>query len=112
VKPREKPEGTHRPNGIFIARGPDIEVGQQIQPLSILDITPLLLYFLGLPVPKDLEGRVPTEILRTATLMSHPAERQGVTKSLQDEADEPREDASDEEKEALMAQLKLLGYMD
>jgi hypothetical protein len=44
--------------------------------------------------------------------MSHPAERQGVTKSLQDEADEPREDASDEEKEALMAQLKLLGYMD
>ncbi|HEY9740477.1 MAG TPA: alkaline phosphatase family protein [Coleofasciculaceae cyanobacterium] len=112
VKPREKPEGTHRPNGIFIARGPDIEVGQQIQPLSILDITPLLLYFLGLPVPKDLEGRVPTEILRTATLMNHPAERQGVTKSLQDEADEPREDASDEEKEALMAQLKLLGYMD
>jgi predicted AlkP superfamily phosphohydrolase/phosphomutase len=112
VKPREKPEGTHRPNGIFIARGPDIEVGQQIQPLSILDITPVLLYFLGLPIPTDLEGRVPTEILRTEALMTHPVERRGVTKSLHDDSDEQRKDASDEQKEALMAQLKLLGYMD
>jgi predicted AlkP superfamily phosphohydrolase/phosphomutase len=112
VIPREKPEGTHRPNGIFIARGPDVEAGQQIQPLSILDITPLLLYFLGLPIPTDLEGRVPTEILRTDTLMSHPVECQGVTKSLNDDGETQREDASDEEKDALMAQLKLLGYMD
>jgi predicted AlkP superfamily phosphohydrolase/phosphomutase len=112
VVPREKPEGTHRPNGIFIARGSDIEVDQQIQPLSILDITPLLLYFLGLPIPTDLEGRVPTEILRTETLMTHPVERQGVTKSLNEDANEQRKDASDEEKEALMEQLKLLGYMD
>lgn len=112
VKPREKPEGTHRPNGIFIARGPDIEPGKKLEPLSILDITPVLLYFLGLPIPTDLEGRVPTEILRTETLMNHPVEHRGVTKSSAEDSGEERQDASDEEKEALMAQLKLLGYMD
>jgi predicted AlkP superfamily phosphohydrolase/phosphomutase len=109
---RKKPEGTHRPNGIFIARGPDVESGQQVNPLSILDITPLLLYFLDLPIPTDLEGRVPTEILRAETLMSHPVKRYGVTESLHDKAKAQHEEVADDQKEALLAQLKLLGYMD
>lgn len=112
VVPREKPDGTHRPNGIFIARGPNVESGQQVEPLSILDITPLLLYFVGLPIPTDLEGRVPTEILRTETLMNYPVKVEGLTKSLHAEAQEQEKDISEEEKEALMEQLKLLGYME
>jgi predicted AlkP superfamily phosphohydrolase/phosphomutase len=113
VIPRKKPEGTHRPNGIFIARGPDITAGQQIEPLSILDITPLLLYFLDLPIPTDLEGRIPTEILDSNRLMAHPVEYQSVTRSLSNSTTNGQtQEASDEEKEALINQLKLLGYMD
>ena len=112
VIPRKKPEGTHRPNGIFIARGPDIKAGVQIQPLSILDITPLLLYFLGLPIPTDLEGRVPTEILKENALKEHAVEYQDFAKSFYDETQKHQDEISEEEKESLMAQLKLLGYME
>jgi predicted AlkP superfamily phosphohydrolase/phosphomutase len=109
VRPREKPDGTHRPNGIFIGRGPDLQNVGQIDPLSILDITPLMLYLLGLPVPQDLEGCVPASVVRPETLAARPVQSGDITDSS---TKEQKEDVSDEEKEALMAQLKLLGYMD
>ena len=111
VKPRHKPDGTHRPNGIFIGRGPDIKSGEKLEPLSILDITPVLLHLLDLPIPKNMEGRVPTEIICSDSLISKPVKYGENTRTTQD-ASQQREEVSDEEKEALMAQLKLLGYMD
>lgn len=56
LKPRRLPYGTHHPHGVFIAGGPGIRAGVEITSLSILDITPTLLYSLGLPIPSDLEG--------------------------------------------------------
>jgi predicted AlkP superfamily phosphohydrolase/phosphomutase len=73
-KPRHEPSGTHRPEGIFIARGPGLRRGARLAPLSILDVAPLSLYSLGLPIPTDLEGRVPTEAIEPATLRSRPVE--------------------------------------
>ncbi|MBD2183267.1 alkaline phosphatase family protein [Planktothrix sp. FACHB-1355] len=112
VRQRKKPEGTHRPNGIFAARGPAIKSGEQLKSLSILDISPLLLYLLDLPVPTDLEGRVPTEILRDEKLINNPVELYGVTQLLEERTNQQEQQISDEEKEALLAQLKLLGYME
>lgn len=60
--PRDRPVGTHRPLGIFAAQGPDIRPGCELSELSILDVAPLLLYSLNLPIPDDLEGRVPLEL--------------------------------------------------
>jgi len=111
VVPREHADGTHRPNGIFIGRGPDIKQGEQVPPLNLLDITPLLLYFLGLPVPENLEGRVPKEVLKAETVAARPVEQAGATVKQADSASEDRE-PTPEEREALMNQLKLLGYMD
>jgi predicted AlkP superfamily phosphohydrolase/phosphomutase len=51
--------GTHRPEGIFMARGPGLECGVRLEALSILDVAPLLLESLDLEIPADLEGRVP-----------------------------------------------------
>jgi predicted AlkP superfamily phosphohydrolase/phosphomutase len=110
VKPRLKPDGTHRPNGIFIGRGPDIKSDETLEPLSILDITPLIMYFLDLPIPEDMEGRVPTEILRSESLIAQPVKHGAATEVTQ--TSQIQEEVSNEEKEALMAQLKLLGYMD
>ena len=110
VIPRKDPEGTHRPNGIFIARGEDINAQKQVEPLSILDITPILLYLLGLAIPKDLEGKVPPEIIAESSLKSFPIKYQGKTKAL--DASSNKKEVSAEEKNALMDQLKLLGYMD
>lgn len=115
VVQRKKPEGTHRPNGIFAAWGPDIKSNLQLSPLSILDITPLLLYLLGLPVAKDLEGQVPTEILTRETLKLYPVRHYGATVPPKQETsieNKLSEEVSDAQKEQLIAQLKLLGYMD
>jgi predicted AlkP superfamily phosphohydrolase/phosphomutase len=113
IRPREKADGTHRPNGIFIAQGPDIEgEGERLAALDILDITPLLLHLAGLPVPTDLEGRVPTEIFTSESLSRNPVKVSGATQRLEEDGGEPKKDVSDEEKEALIAQMKVLGYMD
>lgn len=111
VKPRLKPDGTHRPNGIFIGRGPAIRVGEKQDPLSILDITPLLLYLLDLPIPDDMEGRVPTEILCSEALAAQPI-KHGLPTQATQEANQSQKEISQEEKDALLAQLQLLGYMD
>lgn len=110
VRPREKPDGTHRPNGIFIASGPDIQPhAEKIEPLQIVDITPIFLYLLGLPVPTDLEGQVPKAIIHPATLQERPIVVKGKTTLKQSNN---TQEITDEEKNALMDQMKLLGYMD
>ncbi|UGS36423.1 alkaline phosphatase family protein [Capillimicrobium parvum] len=70
--PRATVAGTHRPEGIFAACGPGIARGISVPPLSILDVAPLLLHSLGLPVDDDLEGRVPTEIFAPGVLGREP----------------------------------------
>jgi hypothetical protein len=64
--------GTHRRMGVFAARGPGIRNNGSVGPLSILDVMPCLLYSLGLDVPADLEGRVPTEIFEPDLLEARP----------------------------------------
>lgn len=66
LRPRAEPAGTHRPEGIFIASGNGVRSDVEIPSLSILDVAPLLLHCLGLPVDEDLEGRLPLEIFTPA----------------------------------------------
>ncbi len=127
VLQRPVPEGTHRPNGIFIAGGPLIKQAEEpLQPLEILDIAPTLLYLLGLPIPVDLEGRVPTEILNPEALQAQPVRYKGKTQTplVQDPGTNgtngsssngsasDEDDSSEAQREALVAQLQLLGYLE
>lgn len=61
VRRRPEPVGTHRPEGIFLARGPGIRSGVTLAELSILDVAPLLLHCLDVPIPDDVSGRLPLE---------------------------------------------------
>lgn len=111
VVPREAPDGTHRPNGIFVAWGPDIRSGETIDPLDLLDITPMMLHMLGLPVPEDLEGRVPVEAFRPEALEAQPVSTSGQTAGGAT-AGAGKAEPSREERDALIKQMKILGYMD
>lgn len=51
------------PNGLFMIYGPDISHGANINHIAPYDITPTILDFLGLPLPKDLDGKVLREVL-------------------------------------------------
>lgn len=107
VSQRPEADGTHRPAGIFIGHGPSFRKGASLEALNLLDVAPLILTLMDLPVPSDLEGRVPTEALadkREAVI--------GAATVAQGTAEEDRAEPSEEEREALMKQLKILGYMD
>jgi predicted AlkP superfamily phosphohydrolase/phosphomutase len=109
VKPRAEVAGTHRPNGIFMARGPDIRVGAAVPGLSILDIAPLMLHSLGLPVDRPLDGRLPTEVYRTPALDAGDDDAV-VTLASELPATGAGLDAAGEE--VVLARLRTLGYLE
>jgi predicted AlkP superfamily phosphohydrolase/phosphomutase len=45
-------------HGIFAIKGPGIKQGNQLNQVSIYDVTPTLLYHFGLPLGEDMDGRV------------------------------------------------------
>jgi predicted AlkP superfamily phosphohydrolase/phosphomutase len=49
--------GTHRTEGILVARGPQVRPGVEIRNASLLDIAPTVLQLAGVPVPGDLDGK-------------------------------------------------------
>lgn len=113
IKPRQ-PSGTHRPEGIFIARGPGIRQGARLDQLSILSVAPLISYTLGLPVPEDMEGRVPVQVFEQSLLEQNPvvigASSQQVPPATKKNNDETVYDA---EAEAIIAaRLRDLGYIE
>jgi predicted AlkP superfamily phosphohydrolase/phosphomutase len=57
-------KGSHRQHGIFIAWGPDIEKGRIVNDTSIYDMMPTILKLMKVDIPKNLDGRVLTDILR------------------------------------------------
>ncbi|MGB2799009.1 MAG: alkaline phosphatase family protein [Dehalococcoidia bacterium] len=70
---RPSSEYWHKMDGLFAASGPDIaRAGHLPSKLSILDVAPTVLHAIGLPVPRDIDGRVLTEIFNES---SEPAMR-------------------------------------
>jgi hypothetical protein len=64
--------GTHDPTGIFLAVGRGIRAVPERADVSVLDLAPLLFYLAGQPIPDDLEGRLPEELLTAELLAAHP----------------------------------------
>ncbi|MBI5694222.1 MAG: alkaline phosphatase family protein [Nitrospirae bacterium] len=64
--------GEHDLSGIIIASGPRIIKGVNIKGASIYDVTPTVLAIAGLPVARDMKGRVLSEIIRGEELKKRP----------------------------------------
>jgi predicted AlkP superfamily phosphohydrolase/phosphomutase len=99
----------HKPEGIFLAWGPDIEAGTAPTDATVYDFTPTVLHGLGRPIPHDTDGRVLTEIFApdsapaTADVERIDYEREVRPDAEADEVD----DFSDVED-----RLRGLGYME
>lgn len=50
--------GSHRPHGILILHGSHIRKGYEVSNAEIVDVAPTVLHILGVPVPKDMDGKV------------------------------------------------------
>jgi len=57
--------GTHRPEGIFMACGPDIKKNYQVeQYIQTWDIVPTVLHMMNLPVPSYMDGKPMQKIFK------------------------------------------------
>jgi predicted AlkP superfamily phosphohydrolase/phosphomutase len=101
--------GTHteRTHGILFAAGPDVDPAATVDGIHIHDITPTLLYGLGLPVAEDFAGRAFVELYGEDYRRSRPL-RSIPTWGLMGEG-EALASAADEE---ILDDLRALGYID
>ncbi len=104
--------GKHHIEGVLIAAGGPIRRGAAVK-ATLTDITPTILAILGLPVPRDMEGRVLGDIFDPAFFAAHPVKRIDSYEPLIDRkailaAARAEGDGGDEEKQEL---LRSLGYI-
>ncbi len=66
--------GDHRLNGIFLAAGDAFRRGVRFEGFSLQDIAPTVLYLLGLPVPREMDGRVLMDALKEEHLIEYPVD--------------------------------------
>jgi|GEM_PF-5643344 len=79
-----------------------------LEEVTILDLTPTLLYMFDLPVGRDMDGHVPVRLIECDVLRERGVDYVDSYDHLQIELDEPRDDTMSEEE---MEQLRALGYI-
>jgi predicted AlkP superfamily phosphohydrolase/phosphomutase len=99
--------GNHTMTGVFIARGPFVRRGVQLREVQLADVTPTILYYLGLPIPENMDGRVITEIFEQEFVVRRALERSPALST----SGAPGDDLSPEDQEAIRKQLRGLGYL-
>ena len=77
---KDRLTGNHRPNGIFLAAGPDIQAGR-IDGLTIIDVFPMLAYHSGIAVADDLPGDLDLRLFTDEILAEHPPFLRGPTQT-------------------------------
>ncbi|MEM1249599.1 MAG: alkaline phosphatase family protein [Acidobacteriota bacterium] len=60
--------GVHTTTALFLMKGRGVRSGAQIPRSSVLDVAPTILARLGIPVPRDMEGRVIKEAFEEGSL--------------------------------------------
>jgi Flp pilus assembly protein TadD len=106
------PLAWHRPNGIFVVRGPGIKKDTLVHGASLLDVAPTILALMGLPVPRDMDGSVLTQITQRPLKVEYvdsleaPHARDGVHR------DAPVEERDPWANQQALQQLAELGYIE
>ncbi len=60
------------PDGLALFYGPGIAQGAKFQGASVVDITPTLLYLMGLPIGQDMEGNLLAAVLKESLSRTQP----------------------------------------
>ena len=109
---RPEIEGTHYPIGILLAGGPGIKPGATIPARDIADVTPCMLYSLGLPLPSDFEGQLATDLFTDDCLATDPPRTGDPTILLDPDALDGAPGMEAEEEDQIFKQLQALGYVE
>jgi predicted AlkP superfamily phosphohydrolase/phosphomutase len=101
----------HKADGILFAMGPNVKKGGNVSGATVLDITPTVLAFFGLPTAQDMDGR-PIEDVLTVPVMKKVAKETRLstyeTARAKGGTEEPLRSPVDDE---LRERLRSLGYI-
>lgn len=114
-RPDGDPEwgGTHRLEGVLIARGPAIRKDVNVPGARLIDMTPTLLHLLGQKVDPDMDGRVLEEMFTPEFLAAHPVALAGASPApVAAVAAAESSPYSPEEAAQVEERLRALGYLD
>jgi predicted AlkP superfamily phosphohydrolase/phosphomutase len=110
-KPTDEAEwgGTHRLQGILVARAPALKSKSEIAGARLIDMAPTILHLLGVAVPEDMDGRVLEEVFRPEFLAQHPVKAGAASGT----SEGGRESGYTEEESAKVEErLQALGYIE
>ncbi len=99
--------GSHRLDGIFLAYGRGIRRGGRTA-LHITDIAPAVLYVLDIPIPKEVDGKIPLSVFEDAFIAERPPR---IDKSATVPSQSKERSLSDEEEQKILQKLEDLGYL-
>jgi len=100
----------HKADGILFAVGPNVKKGGNVNGATVLDITPTVLAFFGLPTAQDMDGRPIEDVLTTPVMKRVAKETRLSTYETGHKAgaQEPVRSPVDDE---LRERLRSLGYI-
>ena len=104
----DKSSGTHRMEGIFIMKGPHVKSGAKVENLSIMDVAPTILYYFGVPVPDDMDGRILKDFFDASYLGENPPK---YSKSEEQSTSDQKGLYGPNDSEKIRKILRDLGYM-
>ena len=108
--PWEEITGTHRMNGILIVRSEKVKnMNNRSFPARIIDLAPTILYLMGVPIPKNMDGTVLTGIFQPSVLEKMTPE---YSEEKTNETKGAETGYSKEEEELIRQRLQDLGYLE
>jgi len=107
IEPSTGQTGHHHMVGITGLRGPGVPAGVVLPEASLLDLAPTILHYMGLPVPKYMDGRVLTEAFSDAFNAANPVQFHDVDLT----GGAGSGGVSVEEEALVMEKLRDLGYV-
>ena len=107
IEPSTGQTGHHHMVGISGLKGPGVKVNLELPEASLLDLAPTILFYMGLPVPSYMDGRVLTEAFEEEFNDANPVQYKDI--DLTDGALDGG--VTDEEEALVLEKLRDLGYV-
>jgi len=99
--------GVRAPSGVMFLWGPPVRAGVRLDSPTLFDVAPTALYLMGLPVGRDMDGRVLTEALEPSLL----AARKPTWVTSHDDGSRLGGTAESPVDEEVLRELRALGYI-
>jgi predicted AlkP superfamily phosphohydrolase/phosphomutase len=104
----------HTLNGICMLKGEGIKQHAELKGISIMDLSPTVLYMLDIPIPREMDGRVITEAFQPDVVNAKKLafEEQGGIETVSTVGVADGDPFNETDKKAIEEKLKGLGYLE